>query len=778
MNRRLRSNAKICAVTISFLSMSLLCAGMALAGPAHCSAGAAGGPRAAGTHAAAAESGAAGNGTGTAEDPYRVPRTDSEISVDAVLSEDAWQNALEIGLNYEVEPGENVTPPVRTEVLLAYDQTHLYIAFRCHDPDPSAIRAHLCDRDEIDSDDWVGVILDTFNDERRSFDLLVNPLGVQEDFIESQTGGGSWDAIWNSAGRITEWGYAVELAVPFNQLRFQRTDSPQVWSFDAVRSYPRSQRHHIGTFPRDRGNNCYLCQAIKISGFEGVSPGRNIEISPTLTTVRTDQREDFPEGGFEKENQDADFGVTATWGMTPNLTLNATANPDFSQVEADAMQLDVNQPFALYYDEKRPFFTEGYDFFRTLKTAIYTRTMRDPSWGLKMSGKEGANTLGAYVVRDDVTNLIFPGSQGSSGASLSMESTASVFRYKRDLGSRYTIGALFTDREGEDYFNRLAGLDIDFRPTPTNQIQLQVLRSSTEYPAAIAEGFGQDSGTLDDSFIAFEYDRYSRSVGWWLDYDNVGRDFRADLGFIPRVGFQNLEGGLLYFWNAKPGDWWSRITAGCEANYYEDEDGLPLDRGGNVWLDYSGFLQSWFYARGSQYQEHYNGSDFDLRSYTIQGGMRPTGDLSFGLVTAFGDRIDYANTRPGERVLLNPFLGCNLGRHLNLSFDHVYEQLDVEERRLYTANISQLTAIYQLNVRTFLRSILQYADFGYDPRLYIFERDAEEQHFFAQLLFSYKINPRTVLFLGYNGNHLGGESYDLTHYDRTFFLKLGYAFVR
>ena len=215
------------------------------------------------------------------------------------------------------------------------------------------------------------------------FDLLVNPLGVQEDFIETSTGGGNWDAIWESAGRVTDWGYAVELSVPFKQLRFQRSDGPQIWSFDAVRSYPREHRHHIGAFPRDRGNNCYLCQAVKIAGFEGATPGRNIEIAPTLTGVRTEIREDFPSGGFEVETEDTEFGLTAKWGVTPNLTFSGAYNPDFSQIEADALQLDINQPFALYFSERRPFFLEGIDFFSSLKTAFHSRTVRDPLWGIK-----------------------------------------------------------------------------------------------------------------------------------------------------------------------------------------------------------------------------------------------------------------------------------------------------------------------------------------------------------------------------------------------------------
>jgi hypothetical protein len=502
------------------------------------------------------------NGSGTVENPYLVPGTGSEIVVDARLIEEAWGNALVIELDYEVSPGENVPPPVRTEVLLTYNTSTLYVAFRCYDPDPSAIRAHLSDRDRIDGDDWVGVILDTFNDERRSFDLMVNPLGVQSDFIESETGGGSWDGIWNSAGQITDWGYVVEMAIPFNQLRFQRSGKTQVWGFDGVRSYPRSQTHHLGTFPRDRGNNCYLCQAIKIEGFDGASPGHNIEISPTVTGVRTDARREFPDGPLEKQNQKTEIGATARWGLTPNLTFSGTINPDFSQIEADALRLDINQPFALYYPERRPFFTEGADFFDTLKSAIYTRTMRDPRWGLKLTGKGRSNTIGAYVVEDELTNLIFPGSQGSGSTSLAMKSTATVLRYKRDIGSQYTIGALATDREGVNYFNRVYGLDADLRFTQTDQIQLQFIGSYTRYPHAVAEEFGQPGGRFDDRYIAFEWDHATRTHYIWLDYDDVGDGFRADLGFIPRVGFRNVEGGYFYTWNAPEDAWWSMFRAG------------------------------------------------------------------------------------------------------------------------------------------------------------------------------------------------------------------------
>jgi len=293
-----------------------------------------------------------------------VSKTDTEVTLDGILDEKVWQDALMLELLYEVRPGENVPPPVQTQVFLSYDSKNLYAAFRCYDPDPSAIRAHLSDRDSHGGDDWVGLIFDTFNDQRRSFVFIVTAQGVQLDLIETQSGDDAgWDGIWDCASELMDWGYCVEMVLPFSTLSFQRKKGFQVWGFDAVRSYPRDHTYHIGLFPRDRSDNCYLCQAVKIKGFEGVSPGRNLEVNPTLTAIRKDEREDFPQGGFKKEYQNTEFGVNTRWGITSNLTLNLTANPDFSQVEADARQLDINRPFALFYPEKRPFFTEGLDFF-------------------------------------------------------------------------------------------------------------------------------------------------------------------------------------------------------------------------------------------------------------------------------------------------------------------------------------------------------------------------------------------------------------------------------
>ena len=307
--------------------------------------------------------------------PYRVPRVNSHITADGVLNEQIWGEALRLSIDYEVRPGENIPPPVETEVLLAYDDTNLYCAFKAYDPDPSKICAHLCDRDNLWDDDWVVLNLDTFNDQRRSYLFVCNPLGIQADCIEV-TGGESteWDPIWDSAGRITGEGYVVEMAIPFSSLRFQRTDQDQIWGVDLIRSYPREVRHHLGLFPRDRNNNCYLCQAEKLIGFAGATPGRNIEFDPTFSTIHTKQREEVWED-FGPVRSDYDFGLTASWGLTPNLILNGTVNPDFSQVEADAAQLDINTQFAIYYSEQRPFFLESADLFTSRLNVVHTRRL-------------------------------------------------------------------------------------------------------------------------------------------------------------------------------------------------------------------------------------------------------------------------------------------------------------------------------------------------------------------------------------------------------------------
>jgi hypothetical protein len=682
-------------------------------------------------------------------------------------------------LSYEVKPRENVTPPVRTEVLLTHDRSNFYIGFRCFDPDPSQIRAHLSDRDSFGGDDWVAVEIDTYNDSRRAFTLFSTALGVQGDGISDAAGikDYTWDMIYDSAGQTFAWGYGVEMAIPFSSLRFQRTEGSQVWGMNIVRGYPRNVSYQIWAQPYDRSNNCRVCQYLRIEGFEGVSPGRNIEIDPTLTGTTTDERDPFPGGELANRNRASEAGLTARWGITPNLMLSGTLNPDFSQVEADSAQLDINQPFALFHPERRPFFTEGLDFFETPLEVVYTRTIRDPGWGLKLSGKEGAHGVGGYVVEDEVTNLIFPGGQQSSVTSLARQSTAAVLRYGRDVGSSSTLGVLLTNRDGGEYFNRVYGLDGSLRLSQSDQVVFQLLGSSTRYDAATSEAFGQPEGEFRDEAVSATYVRKTRYHEAELGYLDIGEGFRADLGFLPQVGFRRLRARSSHDWIPKGDSWWSRFGLVNVARYTSDSEGRLLERALDNSFGYSGTYQTSLRLGNTISRRRHNGTEFDLTRFEVSAGITPTGDWSFSVSSSFGDGIDFVNTRKGKRTVLSPNLTYSVGKHLRLNLSHSYEGMTVDGDRLYTANISQGSIVVFLNARTFVRSLLQYFDYEYNTASYQSPVEPESRQFFTQLLFSYKVNPRAVLFLGYTDDHFGGADHGITRKDRTLFVKIGYAWV-
>jgi hypothetical protein len=709
--------------------------------------------------------------------PHDVPKVDSAVKVDGILNEAIWDDALLLEIGYEVRPSENVPAPVKTEFLMAYDDARLYCAYKAYDPHPSAIRARLCDRDHLWDDDWVALVLDTFNDQRRNFLLVCNPLGVQADNIETTSGeGAEWDPIWESAGRITDWGYVVELAVPFSSLRFQRSEEDQVWGIDAIRSYPRTVRHHLGLFPRDRNNNCYLCQADKIVGFAGVRPGKNIEIDPTFSTVHTQSRKALDEDFGDTESS-YDPGLSAHWGFTPNLTLSATANPDFSQVEADAPQLDVNTQFALSYEEKRPFFLEAADYFHSRLSVVYTRTLRDPNWGVKVTGKEGPAAIGLFVVEDDVTNIIFPGSQGSNGTSLDTKSIASAARYRHDLGSSSTLGFFLTDREADDYHNRLAGIDGELRFTRTDLIRVQGLASQTAYPATVADEFGQPEGDFEGYAYDLNYLHATRGLDWYVVHRKIEPEFRADLGFMPQVGNRYSEAGWGYTWHNDGDNWWNMLNFGADYEYEDETDGDLLHKGVAYWFDYAGLSESWLDLWGFYGKRKYKGQEFDGGWVVFEAGFWPTGRFFCYLAGSAGDAIDYLNERDADHITLNPAMEYNCGRHLHFEISHTYEKLDVAGGRLYYANAGRVKAVYQFNLRSFFRAIVQFKDTRRDTSLYIEPEEPKEQEVETQFLFSYKVNPQTVLFLGYSDLHLGDDEFRLTQSNRTLFAKIGYAWI-
>lgn len=721
--------------------------------------------------------------TGAAASPVQeIPHLHSALTIDGRMDEPAWQDGLEIALAYEVQPGDAIAAIVETRCRLGYDDEAFYLGCHALDPEPESIRAHLTDRDTAFGDDWIGVYLDTFNDARRGYGFFANPLGVQMDLSRNEAGGGdeedtAWDTIWDAAGSLTEDGYIVEIAIPFRSLSFQRTVGAQTWGITVQRNHERSIRRVFASTPFRRSRNCTLCQLDRFTGFAGAEPGHDVELTPTLTANRSERATGRP-GDLDDRSERAEAGLTATWGLTPNLILAATANPDFSQVEADSPQLEVNERFALLFPEKRPFFLEGADVFDTFFNAVHTRTIADPDWGLKLTGKEGRHAFGVFAARDALTSLLLPGSQESRLASLDEESTDAVVRYQRDVGESSTVGALTTSREAAGYRNQLAGFDSLVRWSDHDTLEFQVLGSRSEYPDAIVQRFGQPAGGFSDTAWTAEY--MHATDEWFLGgaYEDVGRDFRADLGFMPQVDFRrgNLVAG--YTWWGEEDDPYTRVDVVLDWERLEDQQGHLLEEEVDGEVSFQGPLQSFFDYEVDYGDQNFGGVRFrNLLAHSVAFEMQPSGSLTFGLEAAFGDTIDSVNVRPAEHLVLTPSLTLRPGRHLRLSAFHARRELEVAAGRLFTEEVSELVAIYQFDVRTFLRLILQRQAQRREVERFAVPAEPTAEDVLAQLLFSYKINPHTVAFLGYSETRSRRPELGLEPTDRTVFLKIGYAWT-
>jgi len=705
------------------------------------------------------------------------------ITLDGVLDEPAWSHALAIELPWEFDPRDHEPAQVETTCFLTYDEDALYVAFRARDPEPERIRARLSDRDAAFDDDWVGFYLDTFHDQRRAFEFLINPLGVQMDLIRSEVGSGdeedaSWDAIWESAGRVTADGYVVEAAIPFTSLRFQGGAGPQTWGFVAFRARPRSVERKFASVPLDKDVDCVLCQAQSIQGFAEAEPGRNLELDPTLTAGLTAERRRFPDGDFTDDGADLEPGLTGLWGVTPNLTLSATVNPDFSQVEADVAQLDVNTRFSLFFPEKRPFFLEGADFFSTPIDAVFTRNVSAPDWGVKLTGKQGSNAIGVFLAEDSVTNLLIPGSQRSRTVFLDRSTTDAVVRYRRDVGASSTLGVLATSRDGADYSNRVYGVDGLVRLSDADRLSFQALGSATRYPESIVSKLGQPRGTFEDTAWRASYTHSASDWGWRLRGEDRGEDFRADLGFVPQVGSRMANAKVRRIWWGGDDDRWTRFEVDADYDYAEDQQGTLLSKELELGVEAEGPWQSFARLEWGGRDQTYAGVEFPgQEEWVVIAAVRPTESFRLHLFAKTGDDVDFANVRPAEALRLEPSVEVNVGRHFRLEVRHNLERFDVDAGRLYTANLTQATAVYQLSLRLFVRLVSQYTRIDRRPENYTFEVEAEDEQLFDQVLVSYKLNPQTVAFIGYSDTHLGNGDFPLTQRDRTIFMKVGYALV-
>lgn len=713
--------------------------------------------------------------------PLTIPRIGTPIRLDGLLNEPAWQQAVALEVPYEIRPGDNTPAPVRTECLLAHDENSFYAAFRAYDDAPEQIRAHLTDRDQCFRDDFVGLMIDPFNDERRGFEFFVNPLGVQmdlaiNDLSTESTEDETWDAIWGSAGRITAEGYVVEMAIPFTALRFPRTDGPQTWGLIADRNYPRDDRHILFSVPLDRDRMGMLCQAGKVTGMAGIRPGRSLEFDPTFTAHRTDERPDLS-GPMDAGKLRGDVGLSARWGVTPNLSFNTAVNPDFSQVEADAVQLDINTRYALSFAEKRPFFMEAADVFATGLTAVYSRAVVDPDWGVKLTGKEGAHAIGLFVARDAAPNLILPSNAGSFPWALGAEATTAVARYRHDFGRAVTIGGLMTAREGDGYHNRVGGIDGHVRFGPSDMLRFQALGTQTRYPSVIADTLDQPRRAFDGFGGVATFVHSTRRWTAWAEVEQKDPGFRADAGFIPRVDTRAAAAGLERIWQAEAGHWYTRVFLELNGSRVIDHTGRRTDQAVTLETYYEGPLQTSVEIDLSRLNELFRDHDYPMYYGSIHVETQPHKNLKLWYTQRGGDAIDYANARPGVIFATGPGIQLDIGRHLHLFADETYERFRVSGGELYRTNILDTRTVYQLNARAFLRAVVQYVTIDRVPERYTFPVLPHEREVLTQLLASYKINPQTVFYLGCSDDHYGIAARKMTSVERTIFFKVGYAWL-
>lgn len=489
------------------------------------------------------------------QNPISVPRIETPIAVDGRLDEAGWAAAVTLSDFVQTQPGDNTSPRYPTSVRVAWDDDALYFGFMAKDT-PRHIRATVAERDDVLQDDYVQVFLDTFGDRRRAYDLIFNPLGVQQDgiFTEGSEPDFSVDVVMTSRGMISDSGYTVEVAIPFRSLRYSaRPDRP--WGLHIVR-VRRDSREEDSWRPLIRGQSSYLAQAGRITGFSPVIGTRALDLIPSLLAVQTGSRQ--PDG-FVEEDPELRPGVTARAAISSGLTADLALNPDFAQVEADAPVVTANQRFPLFFEEKRPFFLEGIDLLQTPLRVVHTRTIFDPDAAVKLAGKDGRASVGVLFASDNgpgsFSDLELSDSSARAAAEpfLGRNATLGIVRFRRDVGTQSNWGLLAT---GYDFVERQSlalGADGRLALGLRNTIAFQLLGSAARRRFNDPDHAGS---RLRDGYGLGYYVRGSRTGRHWTHtVTGEGRspDYVADLGFTLQTNTHMLGWQTRYDAEPRPG---------------------------------------------------------------------------------------------------------------------------------------------------------------------------------------------------------------------------------
>ncbi len=737
-----------------------------------------------------------------------IPFQNIQAMIDGKLDEPAWKNAGKVSLHYVVRPFENTIPPVATDALFYEDGETFYVAYIASDSNPEDIRVFLRDRDQTWGQDMVGVKIDTYGDGRLAYQYFVNALGVQTDSIENEMTGNesaSWNGIWRSEGRVTASGYVVEMAIPLRLMNFEESEGVKRWGIEFVRFYPRSDSYRLSHLPTDRNNACNLCQMGAAIGFSDATQGENLAIIPTAVFAAGRGRDPLQTNAWDYQNNQ-EIGLDLSWSITPEISLQGTLNPDFSQVEADVAQLSINNTFALFFDEQRPFFVENIDYFSSFQNLIYTRNINAPDYGLKVTGRKDKHSLGVFVANDEKTTFLVPGNLGSSVASFDEKSLNLGARYRYDSSNDLSLGAVVTLREADTYHNYLTSFDAKYRLTDRDTIRAQVIASETKYPQELFKTFCDEEclnpSDYNEATLRTNKEGSFNGLSYILDYSRETSDYyirarhqyadegyRADLGFQSQIDrTMSVIGGGYNWWNES--SWWNRINIEGDWDITHNINGelieKELEGEMSISADYQTFVEVGARKRNrvglredaNSLAIDGNTTLFAETSYKLYAETRPNQYFFIANFLRKGDAVDFVNNRLGKQVYIEPRFELNVGTHLKISGQHTYSELDSDDRPLFIANLTDIRMTYQFDQRQFFRVTLAYSDISRNQDNYEIEVNSHSVNIGFQLLYSYKLNPLSKFFIGYADSAYNNDDLNkLKTNKQSIFMKFSYAWL-
>ncbi len=621
--------------------------------------------------------------------PVKVAKFDKPPTIDGKLDDEIWKQATVFKEFVQIQPGDNIEASKPTEVYMAYDTKTLYIAFKAFD-ERDKIRATVAKRDQIFEDDYIGFFLDTFNDQRRAFVGFFNPLGIQADatFTESQGEDYSVDVLMDSKGIIVEDGFTIEVAIPFKSFRYQ-AGKGKFWGVHFFRRIKRFNNELDSWMPLSRDISSSLTQAGKLTGLDEIIAEKTLQIIPTLTVGQEGKRvgvfdanDNLVGGRFINKPVKPDFGVSVKYNITPTVTLDFAYNPDFADVEADAPVILANQRFPIFFQEKRPFFLEGVDIFQTEMSNLDTRTVVDPDYAAKLTGKLGKNSFGFFVASDAAPGNFSKEDRQDPFQTTLVERYADrnayigVFRVKRDIGKENTIGAMFTSYNFNDKHNQLLSFDSRFKLNKKTTLQLQVAGTTSKNCFFDAEFDPQVSPLIaaqNRHICNSNYRQYrvGNAFGYVgsLVYDSrhfftvisgVGRskDFRADVGFVRRRNTNAQDAFFQYKSEPNPKGTLISWNVGNQNGIRYDWKGnlQGFNNGARAFFNFK--RQTFFGAGFDAYYEKVYEEEFGLkRSLTRDGTF-------FGAPTrsAYNKSLFFGGgTTPSKKFSFEAFMNYNFG---------------------------------------------------------------------------------------------------------------------